>query len=166
MQLLNVLQSKYGKERVIFCECDVTDYIQFEGKLSTICHNDCIHVKNFLTRRIVLFDGIGIRPYRYCCQQRWCYERSVLGTRSRCESCKYISMKPMYNINWTFFIERRDPWYSVSAKIFRNRSRWSRWYGHQHQQQRQYQSLRERTYLFGNKNSDSQFDQSIWGINT
>lgn len=29
-RLCKELGSKYGKEKVIFCECDVTDYTQFE----------------------------------------------------------------------------------------------------------------------------------------
>lgn len=33
-KLLENLQSKYGENRVIFCPCDVTDYMQFEGELN------------------------------------------------------------------------------------------------------------------------------------
>ncbi|CAG2066239.1 unnamed protein product, partial [Timema podura] len=31
-QLVKQLSAKYGKDRVIFCHCDVTDYPQYEGK--------------------------------------------------------------------------------------------------------------------------------------
>lgn len=30
-KLVEILTSDYGKDRVIFCQCDVTDYSQFEG---------------------------------------------------------------------------------------------------------------------------------------
>lgn len=30
-QLVETLAAKYGKDRIIFSQCDVTDYPQFEG---------------------------------------------------------------------------------------------------------------------------------------
>ena len=30
-QLVQQLSGKYGKDKVIFCQCDVTDYPQYEG---------------------------------------------------------------------------------------------------------------------------------------
>lgn len=39
------LGSKYGKERVLFCHCDVTDYIQFEEAFqSTIAEFDALDI--------------------------------------------------------------------------------------------------------------------------
>lgn len=31
-QVADELAAKYGKKSVLFCQCDVTDYPQFEGK--------------------------------------------------------------------------------------------------------------------------------------
>ena len=32
-QLAQQFSGKYGKDKVIFCQCDVTDYPQYEGNL-------------------------------------------------------------------------------------------------------------------------------------
>jgi 15-hydroxyprostaglandin dehydrogenase (NAD) len=33
-QLVQQMSAKYGKDKVIFCQCDVTDYPQYEGMSS------------------------------------------------------------------------------------------------------------------------------------
>jgi 15-hydroxyprostaglandin dehydrogenase (NAD) len=33
-QLVQQLSAKYGKDKAIFCQCDVTDYPQYEGMSS------------------------------------------------------------------------------------------------------------------------------------
>jgi len=39
VKLADLLSAKFGKEKVIFCPCDVTDYPQFQG-IAAKCHNN------------------------------------------------------------------------------------------------------------------------------
>ncbi|KAF3422201.1 hypothetical protein E2986_13499 [Frieseomelitta varia] len=52
-KLAETLSTEYGKDRVIFCQCDVTDYSQFEGKDSCKSTKTTILNQNSKTNGVI-----------------------------------------------------------------------------------------------------------------
>lgn len=124
------LVNKYGKDRAIFCECDVTDYPQFEEAFQTIIET--------YGRLDAVVNNAGVMNDRL-----WELEVDV---NLVCEFGKIICLNFL-----CFLSERSDSGHAVGSADHGQGSGWTRRRYYQYWVQLQCQTLQQSPDLLGNQ---------------